>query len=282
MLQCVCVCLCLWLSARSDFVASFTSEFVGSLVMTTFQCFQCYIVKGWFKCGGLEISKTRFAMGMSKLNARMNPDVFLCPYEAYRIRYISDPSYADGKLATGHKFVAENDAAIGLFCNFGPMLYRQTTHTKTNFCVQQKVAKAIRQNLGTSPSEMSNDVVLTLSLVSGIATDVVAPAECPDSESSFDSNLNDLVTGQDAFVFHVCPIRILKRMPSNTTITRDHKESVFPVVVPPVTCQVFTRIQTTIPCKWQLRTAHQSNKTSNAATSPPSSRTTTSSSLPLR
>ena len=33
---------------------------------------------------------------------------------------------------------------------------------------------------------------------------------------------------QDAFVFHVCPIRILKRMLSNTTITRDHEKSVFP------------------------------------------------------
>ena len=86
---------------------------------------------------------------------------------------------------------------------------------------------------------MSNDVVLTLSLVSGIVTDVAAPAECPDSEFNFESNLNDLVTVQDVFAFHVCPIRILKRMPSNTTITRDHKKSVFPVVIPPVTCQVF-------------------------------------------
>ena len=89
---------------------------------------------------------------------------------------------------------------------------------------------------------------------------MVAPTECPDSEFNFESNLNDLDTGQDAFVFHVCPIRILKRMPSNTTITRDHKKSVFQVVVPPVTCRVFSRIQTTLPCKWQLRTAHQSNK----------------------
>ena len=174
--------------------ALFTDE------MTTFQCFQCYIVKGWFKCGGLEISKTRFAMGMSKQNARMNrdsstlggpavaefvADVFLHPYEAYSIRYISNPSYADGELAIGQKFVAENDAAIGLSINFGPMLYKQTTYTKTKFCVQQKVAKVIRQNLGSSPYEMSNDVVLTLSLVSGIETDVAAPAECPDSEFSF-------------------------------------------------------------------------------------------------
>ena len=91
-------------------------------------------------------------------------DVLLCPYEAYHIRYVSDPSYADGELATGQKFVAENDAAIGLFFDFGPMLYKQTTYTKTKICVQQKVEKAIRLNLGTSPSEMSNDVVLTLSL----------------------------------------------------------------------------------------------------------------------
>ena len=184
----------------------------------------------------------------------------LFTYEAYRIRYISDLSYADGELATGQKFFAENDSAIGLFFNFGPMLYKQSTYTMTEFCVQQKVAKAIRQNLGTSPSEISNDVVLMLSLVSGIATDVAAPAECSDSEFSFESYLNDLVTVQDALAFHVCPIRVVKRMPSNTTITRDHKKSVFLGVILPVTCRVFSRIQTTLPWKWQLRTAHQSNK----------------------
>ena len=114
----------------------------------------------------------------------------LFTYEAYRIRYISDLSYADGELATEQKFVAENDAAIGLFFIFVPML---------------------RQNLGTSPSEMSNDVLLMLSLVSGIATDVVAPAECPDSEFNLESYLNDLVTVQDALAFHVCPIRNFKK-----------------------------------------------------------------------
>ena len=150
--------------------------------------------------------------------------------------------------------------AIGLYFDFGPMLYKQTTYTMTKFCVQQEVAKAIHQNLGTSPSELSKDAVLTVSLVSGIAIGVAAPAASPDSEISFESNLNDLVTGQDAFVFHVCPIRILKRVLSNTTITRDTKNQFSPVVVPPVTCQVFPRFQITLPHKWQLRTAHQSNQ----------------------
>ena len=38
------------------------------------------------------------------------------------------------------------------------------------------------------------------------------------------------------------------------------QKSVFQVVILPVTCRVFPRIQTTLPCKWQLRKAHQSNK----------------------
>ena len=71
----------------SEPCALFTDE------MTTFQCFQCYFVQRWLKCGGVEICKTRFAMGMNKKNARMNrdssfgvpavaefaADVFLCP-----------------------------------------------------------------------------------------------------------------------------------------------------------------------------------------------------------
>ena len=132
----------------------------------------------------------------------------LFTYEAYRIRYILDLSYEDGERATEQKFPAENDVAIGLFFIFGPMLYKQSTYTKTEFCVQQKMAKAFRQNLGTSPSEMSKDEVLMLSLVSGIATDEVVPEECPDSEFNFELYLNDLVTVQDALAFHVCPIRI--------------------------------------------------------------------------
>ena len=83
--------------------------------MTTFQCFQCCFVQRWFKCGGVEMCLTRFAMGIRKQNAKRNrdsstlggpavaefvADVFLCPYEAYCIRYISNPSYANG--GAGH------------------------------------------------------------------------------------------------------------------------------------------------------------------------------------
>ena len=52
----------------------------------------------------------------------------------------------------------------------------QTPYTMTKFSFQQKVAEAIHQNLGSSPSETSKGAVLTVSLVSGIAAGVAAPA----------------------------------------------------------------------------------------------------------
>ena len=161
-----------FISVDKNTISAEGSGALSTYDMTTFQCFQCYFVQRWFKCGGVEICKTREWVNRTQRNrdsstlggpavAEIVADAFLCPYEAYRIRYISDPCYANGVLATGQKFVAENDATIGLFFNFGQMMYKQNTHTRTKFCFQQKVAKAIRQNLGTSPSEMSKDVVLT-------------------------------------------------------------------------------------------------------------------------
>ena len=90
---------------------------------------------------------------------------------------------------------------------------------------------------------MSNDVILMLSLVHDIVTDAVSLAKCPDSEFNLDPYLKDQ-----------------ERMRSNTTITGDHKETVFLDVILPVACQACPRTQTTFPHKWQIRTAHQSNE----------------------
>jgi len=161
----------------------------GALFTGVMPTFQGYFVQGWFKFGGVEICKTRFAMGMSEQDAWKNrdfitlggsavaefvADVFLCPYEACRIRSVSDPSYANGMLATGQKLVAENGVVNGLYSGFGPMLFKQIPYTMAKFSVQQKVAEAIYQNLGTSPCEMSKGAVLTVSLGSGVVAGVAA------------------------------------------------------------------------------------------------------------
>ena len=139
----------------------------------------------WSKFDGVEICKTRSAMGTSEQEAWKNrdftvaefvTDVFLCPYEPCRIRSVSDPSHAKGMLATGQKLAAENDVVNGLYPDLGPMLFKQIPYTIEKFSVQQKVAEAICQNLGSPPSEMSKGAVLTVSLVCGIAAGVAAPA----------------------------------------------------------------------------------------------------------
>ena len=49
-------------------------------------------------------------------------------------------------------------------------------------------------------------------------------------------------------------------MRSNTTISGDHEETVFPDAILPVACQACPRTQTTFPHKWQKPRAHQSNE----------------------
>ena len=102
----------------------------GALFTGVMPTFQGFLVQGFFKFGGMEICKTRFAMEMRELDAWKNrdfitlggsavaefvTDVFMCPFEACSIRYVSDPSHANGMLATGQKLVAENDVVNGLY-----------------------------------------------------------------------------------------------------------------------------------------------------------------------
>merc|ERR1740138_584262 len=88
-------------------------------------------------------------------------DVFLCPYEACRIRAVSDPGYADGMLAVGKKMVGEMGVVGGLYAGFGPMLFKQIPYTMAKFAVQQKVAEQIYKSMGTSPAAMSKAGVIT-------------------------------------------------------------------------------------------------------------------------
>merc|ERR1712146_542687 len=82
-------------------------------------------------------------------------DIFLCPYEACRIRSVSDPGYANGMVAVGKKLVAENGVVNGLYSGFGPMLFKQIPYTMAKFAVQQKVAEKMYAAIGTSPEKMS-------------------------------------------------------------------------------------------------------------------------------
>merc|ERR1719301_380729 len=101
-------------------------------------------------------------------------DIFLCPYEAVRIRAVSDPTYASGMAATGKKMVSEMGVVTALYSGFAPMLFKQIPYTMAKFSVQQKVAEKIYAGMGTSPEKMSKGGVLTVSLGSGVVAGVAA------------------------------------------------------------------------------------------------------------
>lgn len=169
------------------------TEGSGALLTGALPTFQGYFVQGFFKFGGVEICKTQFAQMCSSEKAAFEnrdaitlggsavaefvADVFLCPYEAVRIRSVSDPSYAakhGGMIGVGKAMVAENGVVGGLYSGFGPMLFKQIPYTMAKFAVQQKCAEKMYDTMRTSPAEMSKSGVLTVSLSSGVVAGVAA------------------------------------------------------------------------------------------------------------
>ena len=166
-----------------------SAEGSGAMFTGVMPTFQGYLVRGGFKFGGVEICKSRSAMGMSEQDAWKNRDfialdgsavaefvidVFLCPARLAVSSLSRVPATQMGCWPLDRSWLP--DEVNGLYSDFGPMLFKQIPHTMAKFSVQQKVAEATYQNLGTSPSEMSKGAVLTVSLVSGIAAGVAAQA----------------------------------------------------------------------------------------------------------
>jgi len=166
------------------------TEGSGALLTGIIPTFQGYFVQGFFKFGGVEICKTQFAKACSSEKeawekrdmitlggsacAEFVADVFLCPYEAVRIRAVSDPTYASGMMATGQKMVSEMGVVGALYSGFGPMLFKQIPYTMAKFAVQQKCAEKMYDALGSSPASMSKSGVLAVSLSSGVVAGVAA------------------------------------------------------------------------------------------------------------
>lgn len=166
------------------------TEGMAGLFTGVMPTFQGYFVQGWFKFGGVEICKTKFAQACSSEQAAYNnrdaitlggsacaefvADVFLCPYEACRIRSVSDPGYANGMMAVGKKMWGELGFVGAFYSGFAPMLFKQIPYTMAKFSVQQKVAEQVYNAMGTSPDKLSKAGVLGVSLGSGVVAGVAA------------------------------------------------------------------------------------------------------------
>jgi solute carrier family 25 phosphate transporter 3 len=148
-----------------------------------------YFIQGWFKFGGVEFFKVKFAESLgeqaswdnrnaiylaSAAMAETIADVFLCPLEATRIRLVSEPTFASNLPAAAARLVKEQGVIGGFYSGFGPILFKQVPYTMCKFAVQGRAAEMIAASMGKRLSDLQGGSKLGVSLASGVIAGVAA------------------------------------------------------------------------------------------------------------
>ena len=107
---------------------------------------QGYFIQGWFKFGGVEFFKINItsAIGeeaawnsktsiylLASAMAEFIADIFLCPYEACRIRLVSQPDYADSLMGVAKRMSSEMGFVGAFYSGFVPILFKQVNEECT-------------------------------------------------------------------------------------------------------------------------------------------------------
>jgi len=166
-----------------------SGEGAGALLTGLGPTAQGYFIQGWFKFGGVEFFKINITKKVGEQTAWDNrnsiyllssacaefiADIFLCPYEACRIRLVSDPSYADSMMSCATRMSAENGFVGAFYSGFVPILCKQIPYTMTKFAVQGKAAESIYKATGSSTANPPVIGNLGVSLSSGVIAGVAA------------------------------------------------------------------------------------------------------------
>jgi len=166
-----------------------SGEGAGALLTGLMPTCQGYFIQGWFKFGGVEFFKINITDKIGEEAAWNNrnsiylaasamaefiADVFLCPYEACRIRLVSDPAYASGMAGCASRLMSENGFIGAFYSGFVPILFKQIPYTMMKFAVQGKAAELIYASIGGTPDTMSKSGNISVSLGSGVIAGVAA------------------------------------------------------------------------------------------------------------
>eukprot|EP00400_MALV-I_sp_L67-5_P000404 gene404-115_t len=148
-----------------------------------------YFIQGGAKFGGNEFFKTYFTTYLgerytwkhremvyiaSGASAEFVASSLLTPFEATRIRAVSNPSYGSNMLSVGARLVREEGFARGLYSGFAPMLFKQIPYSVVGFLVQGETAEAIYTALGKTPGSVEKTEQLGITLASGIVAGVAS------------------------------------------------------------------------------------------------------------
>jgi len=164
-----------------------SGEGAGALLTGLGPTAQGYFIQGWFKFGGVEFFKINLTSYMGEQSAWDNrtgiyllsaacaefiADIFLCPYEACRIRLVSQPDYASSLVAVGNRMMSEMGFVGAFYSGFVPILFKQIPYTMAKFVVQGKAQESIAASIGGMPKSESGKI--GVSLASGVVAGVVA------------------------------------------------------------------------------------------------------------
>jgi len=148
-----------------------------------------YFIQGAFKFGGYEFWKKTFVnyFGQEKASeyrtgiylassaiAEFFADIALCPLEATRIRLVSQPSFASGLLPAFVRIAKEEGILRGFYSGFGPILFKQVPYTMAKFAVYEVVAENVFSAIGTPKDQLSNGMITTINLGSGMVSGACA------------------------------------------------------------------------------------------------------------
>ncbi|KAI0191058.1 mitochondrial phosphate carrier protein [Astrocystis sublimbata] len=153
-----------------------------------------YFLQGAFKFGGYELLKTRaidalgyetacnnryaIYLGASAI-AEMAGDIVLCPFEAVRIRLVSQPGFGRG-LWDGLAKIIRQEGIQGLYSGLGPIMFKQVPYTMATFVVYENALEQIykRVDKTTVSSAGVTGINLGSGLIAGIAATLVSqPAD---------------------------------------------------------------------------------------------------------
>jgi len=165
------------------------AEGAGALLTGLGPTAQGYFIQGWFKFGGVEFFKINITKTVGEKTAWENrssiylaasamaefiADIFLCPYEACRIRLVSNPSYAPSMMSCATKMAAEEGFVNAFYSGFVPILFKQIPYTMAKFAVQGQAQEQIYKALGGSPENPPAIGAVGVSLASGVVAGVAA------------------------------------------------------------------------------------------------------------
>ncbi|KAI1839620.1 hypothetical protein JX266_014169 [Neoarthrinium moseri] len=145
-----------------------------------------YGLQGAFKFGGYELFKQRIIDNLgydtatknrtavylaSAAAAELLGDCALCPFEAARIRLVSNPMFASGLISAFVK-IARQDGLAGFYAGFGPIVLKQVPYTAVTFVTYEKALQIAYNSIDRS--SLSATEISGINMISGLAAGVAA------------------------------------------------------------------------------------------------------------